>query len=125
MLPDLLYRGLLPFCTFSGWGMSELATYAKCSLWESCLQHLTTWPRNIGLNAWDLMVQELEKSHEAHAQLQRRMSDLDGQQGSATERALEQRLAEAQRLAVGLQDQIERLQQVDASCSIIRIISKL
>lgn len=55
----------------------------------------------------------------AHAHLQQRLADLDGQQASAKEAILEQQLAEAQRLAASLQDQVNQLHQVDTSSSLM------
>ena len=58
-------------------------------------------------------MQELQASQEAHLQLQSRLADLDGLQASSVrEKALEQQLAEAQRLTGSLQEVVDRLQQV-------------
>ena len=61
-------------------------------------------------------MQELAVRKEAHAHLLQQLADLDGQQASSQEAALQQRLEEAQRLAARLQDQVIQLQQVSLSC---------
>ena len=66
--------------------------------------------------------QELAASQEAQAHLQQRLADLDGQQASAKEAALEQQLAETQRQAVSLQDQVDQLHQVSISRSPVLLI---
>ncbi|KAK9837185.1 hypothetical protein WJX84_003180 [Apatococcus fuscideae] len=55
--------------------------------------------------------QELATRKEAHAHLLQQLTDLDGQQASVQEAALEQRLDETQRLAASRQDQVNCLQQ--------------